>query len=248
MKQHRFYIGPVELQDHMDIHDAAIVHQWFRVLRFRADREVVLFNEQSQQAVYRIDSIDKKQAAVTKRRDMQPEVPTQHVQLCFALLKKDKNELVLQKATELGVSVFAPLISDRCDRPQVSAQRMERWQLIVREAAEQCGRSDIPQILPVSTLAECLDSTGGSHTRVVAEQHPDDPQSVAGDTARSSQLSRQDEGDCTPTALFVGPEGGWSDAEKARFAELADMQYKVCSQFTLRAETASIVAVSQIFT
>lgn len=159
--------------------------------------------------------------------ELQPSLPKRVLYLCFASLKKDKNEWILQKGTELGVSHFVPLISERTEKLGWDEKRAQK---IVIEAAEQCGRTDIPRLrepLKVQTLIHELQSKTQMY---VAEQG-------------TNVVSKNDLPDNKPIAVLVGPEGGWSDAEKSLFDEL-NIEHLSLGQFTLRAETAAITAAA----
>jgi 16S rRNA (uracil1498-N3)-methyltransferase len=155
-------------------------------------------------------------------------VPKNNIYLCFSLLKKDKNDWVLQKATELGVSHFVPLL---CDRTEKSGFNPDRAQKIVIEAVEQCGRSDIPRIHEPITPEKLIDELFEKVDLLVAEQgspiRTHDPELIAQ----------------KPQAILIGPEGGWTDEEKQLFAD-KKLKHLALSEFTLRAETAAITAAA----
>ncbi|MFT4532637.1 MAG: 16S rRNA (uracil1498-N3)-methyltransferase [Candidatus Saccharimonadales bacterium] len=227
MKLHRFYLGNTPLTRDFWMDDEHLFHQWTKVLRFDVDREVELFNSLGEDRLYKILKVGDNAAHVELITDMTPKLPKRELYLCFSLLKKDKNDWVLQKGTELGVSHFVPLVSDRTEKTGFNTERAQK---IVIEAAEQSGRSDIPRlrepITPKSLIHELKDKV---HL-LIAEQSSADPQ--------PSTLNPQ-----SPLAVLVGPEGGWTDKEKQMFTD-EGVQHIAISEFTLRAETAAITAAA----
>jgi 16S rRNA (uracil1498-N3)-methyltransferase len=233
MRLHRFYISPqTQLVHDLWLRNEQLLHQWNKVLRMAAGNELVLFNGIDHDRLYRIDILNQKEAHLLHVTDLHRNVPKYEVYLFWSLLKRDKNDWVLQKCTELGVSHFVPILAERCERIDLSQVRSERWHKIVIEAAEQCGRSDIPVLRqPMSVLA----AIKGYHhemTLCVADQLNEDNISVANITK-------------TARGVFIGPEGGWSDSEKLLF-EQSQLARLHLGSFTLRAETAAVTAASKL--
>ncbi len=223
MKLHRFYVGNKVLEHTFWIDDEALFHQWIRVLRFDLNRELVLFNDTTETRLYRITKIGTNAVQLTLVTELEPQVPDKNMYLCFSILKKDKTDWVLQKATELGVRHFTPLLADRTEKTGWNKERAEK---IVIEAAEQCGRSDVPRLRDPITPEKLIVELNGSVPVVVAEQ---------GDHQTYSNLDN--------VAILIGPEGGWSDAEKELF-ESKNLPHYSISPFTLRAETACVAAAT----
>ena len=143
MKLHRFYTGDTHLERDFWMKDEHLFHQWTRVLRFQVDRELVLFNKNQEERLYKIVKIGDNAVHLELVTELVGKTPKKDLYLCFSLLKKDKNDWVLQKGTELGVRHFVPLICDRTEKTGFDTERAEK---IVVEAAEQCGRADIPRV------------------------------------------------------------------------------------------------------
>ncbi len=232
MKIHRFYVGDKKILLRQDfwIHDPSLIKQWSKVLRFRPLQQVVLFDDQDDR-LYQIVVINTEEAHVKQITELQKTLPNKEVYLAWAILKKDKNDWVIQKSTELGVSHFIPIIADRCDRVDLSAAKKERLETIAREASEQCGRGDIPKIREVLRLSTLTDEFVGKAKIIVCEQFDNHVE--------------KDIDDDRPTVIIIGPEGGWSDAEKQLFLD-KNIEHLSLSKFTLRAETACIVAAAKL--
>lgn len=223
MRVHRFFVGDeIELKKDFWLHDEAMLWQWNKVLRFKEDQQVILFDGRQTDRLYKIAKLDKTEAHLTMVTELEQSLPDKHVYLFWSLLKKDNNELILQKATELGVTNFVPLITDRVIKKEFNIERAEK---IVREASEQCGRSDIPKIRePI-------------HIKKALVEYEDVKIYICHQGEKRTDLKDQKIG------LVIGPEGGWSDDE-LDFFKAQNYEHLALSKFTLRAETAVIVASS----
>lgn len=230
---HRFFVGTeLELTHDFWLHDERLLRQWRKVLRYQPGQEVVLFDGVERDRLYRIEEIDKQQAHLILVTDFERKVPTKDIYLLWSLLKKDKNDWVLQKCTELGVSHFLPLLAERSEK---TGFNLERAQKIVIEAAEQCGRSDIPNVREPMLVTTALDELAGKIILHVAEQQSE----------QDSQLPSSNHHLPDARGVLIGPEGGWSDSEKQLFKD-HELHHLNLHNFTLRAETAAVAAVSKL--
>jgi 16S rRNA (uracil1498-N3)-methyltransferase len=228
---HRFYIGEtkdrsgkLDLTEHVWINDFGLANQIIKVLRMREGEQIILFDGEGLERLYKINELEEKAVHLVHETDMQPRIPKRKVLLAWSLLKKDKNEWVIQKATELGVSHFLPIITERTEKTGFDEGRAHK---IAIEASEQCGRHDIPKVQEPQSLQS-----------VVGEYHEHIPVFYAdmeGDQPLVSELDK--------VLVLVGPEGGWSDKEREYFAQKS-IPHIGLGDFTLRAETACIQAVS----
>lgn len=228
MRVHRFYVGDrIQLQADFWLHDEALLWQWNKVLRFRPDQQIILFDGVQTERLYTVTELSKTEAHLEMVTELKQVLPKRHVYLFWSLLKKDNNELILQKATEAGISNFVPILSDRSIK---TGFNLERAHKIVVEASEQCGRSNIPEVREPLHLQKALEQYKEHLTFLVCqqEQTPDfRPQA--------------DE----KYGILIGPEGGWSDVELQNF-ETQKFQHISLGDFVYRAETAAIVAASKL--
>lgn len=229
MKIHRFYVSDIRLEQDFWFSDKAILHQWVKVLRFRAGQKIVLFDGRAHDRLYTITSITPEEAHLALVTEQKRHVPNKELYLFWSLLKKDKNDWVLQKCTELGVGHFVPVVADRSEK---TGFNIERAQKIIIEASEQCGRSDIPTVQSAMRPETIIDHYTGKVELYVCEQHTE--------TITEKRLKQTSE----PVGLFIGPEGGWTEDEKALFAD-KNVGLLPLHTFTLRAETAAVAAVVQ---
>jgi 16S rRNA (uracil1498-N3)-methyltransferase len=231
MKLHRFYLPNNDLTHDFWMKDNVLFHQWTRVLRFYEGREVVLFNDKREERLYKIAQIGDDAIHLELVTELEPKLPKTDIYLCFSLLKKDKNDWVLQKATELGVSHFVPLL---CDRTEKTGFDVDRAKKIVIEASEQCGRTDIPRIREPITPDKIIDELTNKVDIYVAEQGSPNLQSTNSNPQSKNSI-----------AVLVGPEGGWTDEEKELFRD-KEVKSLAISEFTLRAETAAISVIGMM--
>lgn len=167
-----------------------------------------------------------------------PESPLR-LELAVALLKGEKFDLVVQKATELGVSSIVPLITKQADvrlrDEHDGARRVTRWQRIALEAAKQSGRALVPTIHAPRLYASLVEALFEKDVRrvIFTEREGD---------ALSSLIEQAGTGVTAATAL-VGPEGGWTDEELEQARE-AGWHLVTLGGRTLRAETAAITVAA----
>lgn len=225
MKLHRFYTPDLKLEHEIWFTAPEILHQWTKVLRFRVGQRVVLFDGIERDVLYKITEISSKEAHLELITQYQPKLPHKDIYLFWSLLKKDKNDWVLQKCTELGVSHFVPLIADRSEKTGFNIERAKK---IVIEASEQCGRSDIPTIRDVMHVSNALEQYNDKIDLYICEQDSD---------------SKQSENE--KVGVLIGPEGGWSDEEKTMFINLT-IKHLNLHDFTLRAETAAVASALKL--
>ncbi|MDP9362509.1 MAG: 16S rRNA (uracil(1498)-N(3))-methyltransferase [Acidobacteriota bacterium] len=147
--------------------------------------------------------------------------------LAMAIINLDKFDLVLQKATELGVCSIIPLVTERVEiRPERYRGKAERWRKIVFEAVKQSGRSVIPAVEEPTEFGDVMKRDG---LKIIFD---------AGAPPATKQSSN-------PATLFIGPEGGWSDGE-LRVARAHGCTFERLGVRRLRAETAAIVATALV--
>jgi 16S rRNA (uracil1498-N3)-methyltransferase len=190
-----------------------------RVVRVRDGEEVEVFNGRGEGffGVYEGDAV--RLTAPAPDREAAAEV-----HLAMAIIQLDKFELVLQKATELGVRSFIPMITERVElRPERYKGKQERWRKIVFEAVKQSGRTRIPEIEEPQTFDEVIQRAG---TKIIFDA----------DTPATQQPGN-------PATLLIGPEGGFSEAE-LQAACANNCAFRQLGPRRLRAETAAIVAVA----
>jgi 16S rRNA (uracil1498-N3)-methyltransferase len=161
--------------------------------------------------------------------------PAPAVTLCLALIKFDRFEWAVEKATELGVTRIVPVAASRSERGlfEGGQKRAKRWRRIAHEASEQSRRLQVPEIDAPVKLSQAL--RDASTHRFWCDERAGAPPLV--------QVFQPGPGDST--ALLIGPEGGWTDPERQQFAA-AGWSAVSLGPLVLRAETAVCAALAAI--
>ena len=149
--------------------------------------------------------------------------------LCPALLKKDRFDLVLEKATELGVARIQPVLTRRCVADKLNP---ERAQAIVTEAAEQCARTALPDLDQPVPLEALLKDWPEERTLFFADELGGEPAAQAFAVGGA------------PAAILTGPEGGFDDRERALLRAHPGVKPITLGPRILRGETAAIAALA----
>ena len=160
--------------------------------------------------------------------------PPVRITLCAALIKFDRFEWVIEKATELGVDRVLPVETARCEKGllEASRKRTERWTRIARESSQQSRRVRAPEILPAVRFDRSLATEAGYRYFLEETTAPALLRILPGSRSHADRL-----------ALLVGPEGGWLDAEREA-AAAAHWQSASLGPLVLRAETAATAAIA----
>jgi 16S rRNA (uracil1498-N3)-methyltransferase len=236
---HRFFVPSESRSGHHVTLTGDIAHQIARVLRLRANEAIVLIPTDGADAVeWRIRLVLVEARAVrgdiVAERPALPE-PTCAVTLCAALLKGERFDWLLQKATELGVAAIQPIVTAHTIRKVApdDGHALERWRRIVTEAAEQSGRGRVPTLrgpVPLDGLADAVAA----------------PLFVAHETVAARTLAEAIPAEADRVAVAIGPEGGFSGREVERLvAEVGAIPVSLGPR-VLRAETAAITAVTLV--
>lgn len=202
-----------------------------RVLRMSVGDRLVLFNGEGGQYPATISAVDKKSVMTTTDgfEDIEHESMLE-LHLGIAISRGDRMDWVVQKATELGVSVIAPLLSERTEvrlRGEREEKKRRHWQQVTVSACEQCGRNRLPRILPLQALDQWIGSVR-TDARLVLDHR-------AGNiTAAAAPAS---------VALLVGPEGGLTEAEISAAAAQGFTALRLGPR-VLRTETAPLAAIA----
>lgn len=228
MKLHRFFVeGKIPTSGEFSVANEALLNQWRNVLRMEDGDKVILFDGRGDESLCEFVSptgkIGKKNALLKVLETKKGLAPSRDVTLYLALIKKDNFEFALEKATELGVSRIVPVQADRSEKKGVNYERAEK---ILREASEQSGRATVPTISEIISVEELpkeivvFDPRGKLSSREYFAKHT-----------------------TSPISLFIGPEGGFTDAEMESF-RTRNIPVVTTGAQILRAETAVIVALT----
>jgi len=229
---HRFFLPPASFSAGEVQFGQEATHQIVRVLRLRRHDEVIALDGTGMEYVVRLEELQPTvTGSISERRANQAE-PRTHVTLYLGMLKAAKFELVLQKGTEIGVSRFVPILTERAVAAEPAAARQRRFDTIVSEAAEQSGRGRIPEVGTPLAFGDALTQATGIKILLWEDEHTtglgDIPLEVG-----------------APVNLFIGPEGGFSITEVA-LARDAGAAVASLGRRILRAETAAMVVAALV--
>ncbi|HYM61489.1 MAG TPA: RsmE family RNA methyltransferase [Thermoanaerobaculia bacterium] len=223
---HRFCVSGPIAADSVVALEGEELHHAARVARVRTGEQVELFDGHGRAVAGRIEVLETNRVLIRVEQEIESREARVAVTLAMAIINLDRFELVLQKATELGVATIVPLVSDRVEiRAERYAGKEERWRRIVLEAVKQCGRAAIPAITAPVRFDE-IAGRGAAAILFDADAVP-----------TSEPLTGE------PMTLLVGPEGGWSDRELA-LARDRGCRFRRLGPRRLRAETAAIAGMA----
>jgi 16S rRNA (uracil1498-N3)-methyltransferase len=212
--------APVEL-------DTAQANYLGNVMRLGTGAEVLVFDGQSGEWLARIaETAKKRMSLAVERRTREPEV-IPDVWVAFAPVKRGQTDLLVEKATELGAARLMPVITQRTIAERV---KLERLELIAIEAAEQCGRTRLPEIAQAVPLKALLTNREPDRRLYFADEAGGEP--VASAFEPGSAL------------LLVGPAGGFTDEERALIRAAPNAVPISLGPRILRAETAALAGLA----
>jgi len=240
MKIHRFYVPEdvvetlvnnktveITTEDSDQYFDGEeFIHQVTHVLRFEEGDIFHVFNNTEGEYTVSLLSGHKKamQIKLESRVEDNESDNTINITLAMSLIKKDKFELVTEKATELGVKDILPMMTERVVQKHLSNDRLLR---ITKEASEQCGRVDIPQVSDTESLSDILKNVKDYDLCLYGNME-----------GEVSFMNIKKEG-VKNILVFIGPEGGWTEKEIEMFEKVGVKSISIHAN-TLRAETAAI--------
>jgi len=208
--------------------DAAPTNYLGNVLRLGVGAELLLFDGASGEWLARIaDAGKKRMTLAVERRTREPEtIPD--VWLAFAPVKRAQTDWLVEKATELGVARLLPVMTQRT---AVERVKLERLEAIAIEAAEQCGRTLLPAIAEPVSLKQLLAGRDGARRLYFADEGGGEPAARAFASGAAA-------------LIVTGPEGGFTDEERALIRAAANAVPVSLGPRILRAETAALTALA----
>jgi 16S rRNA (uracil1498-N3)-methyltransferase len=207
-----------------------------RVLRAEAGQQ---FEISDNKCVYlaEIDGFKKGSVSFRVLERMEAQAPPVRLTLLASLIKFDRFEWIVEKATELGVESMVPVIAERSEKglSQAATKRVERWRRIAVESSQQARRDRLPEIGSCIALAEAL--TAPARYRYFLEEE----RGAAPLLAALPELARRSPADTV--CLLAGPEGGWTAEERQAASDYGWLPVSLGPQI-LRTETAVIAALA----
>ncbi|MFZ1744126.1 MAG: 16S rRNA (uracil(1498)-N(3))-methyltransferase [Pontixanthobacter sp.] len=209
--------------------DGNQAHYLAKVMRITAGDTLILCDDQTGEWSAVVSAVERRSVAVTVSRQLREREQVPDLWLCPALLKKDRFDFVLEKATELGVRRIAPIVTRRCVADKLNAERAKS---IVTEAAEQCARTALPELASVVKFSQLIQDWPADRTLFFADE-------MGGMDAVKAFSTH-----AGPAALITGPEGGFDDAEREILLAQNNVVPITLGPRILRGETATMAAIS----
>lgn len=208
-------------------------HYLTAVLRLKLGSRLLVFNGRDGEWAAVLAEIAKRGAALLVESQTRPQEAGPDIDYLFAPLKRSRLDYLVQKATEMGVARLRPVITDRTIAERVNGERM---QANVIEAAEQCGILRVPEVDPPAKLNEILQSWDPSRHIVFCDE----------DAQGSSPIETLERLAPGPLAVLVGPEGGFSPAERERLLGKAYVVPLSLGPRIMRADTAAVAVLALV--
>jgi 16S rRNA (uracil1498-N3)-methyltransferase len=235
MRLTRIYVDePLAVGQQLVLPEQAATHLT-RVLRLRAGAGLSLFNGHGGEYQAELVAIERgaARAAILKQLPIERESPLR-LRLLQGISRGERMDLIVQKATELGIEQLVPIAAEhgvvKLD-PIQGIRRVEHWQSIAISACEQCGRNRIPAISPVVTLARALEALPADSARLLLD--PEGAMTLATVAVAGA------------ATVLIGPEGGWSESER-RLCERAGISSCRLGPRVLRTETAPLAVLAAL--
>ena len=197
------------------------------VMRLGVDGEALLFDGANGEWLARVAEAGKKRMTLSVERQTREQESVPDLWLAFAPVKRSQTDWLVEKATELGIARLMPVTTQRTIVDRVKLERLES---IAVEAAEQCNRTTVPAIDEPVSLTAFLRSRDPERTLYFADESGGEP---------AAQAFRPG-----PAVILTGPEGGFTDEERAAIRSSENMVAISLGPRILRAETAALAAVT----
>ena len=214
-----------------------------RVLRLGAGAPVRVFNGRDGEWDAVIDTVEGRSVLLKVKAERRGQAAAPDLILLFAPLKKTRTDFVVEKATELGVSLIQPVMTEYTQSARVRADRLQK---IALEAAEQTERLDLPVVREAAYLGAALDALEAGCPVYYCDEAGDDPTAAwGGETGRAPAMAQVLKAyPAQRGAILIGPEGGFSPTERASLRARENVHQVSLGPRILRAETAAVSAIT----
>ena len=231
-------------------------HYLARVMRVAPGDAVILCDDMTGEWAARVADAGKRDVLLEVAERLREREAVPDLWLCPALLKKDRFDLILEKATELGAARIQPLVTRRCVADKLN---LERARTITTEAAEQCARTALPELADPIKLDALLaswpndralffaDENGGEHAAEAFASLGESPRRrgpQAGEREPEGGPRLRGGSQGAKAAILTGPEGGFDEAERAAIRAHPAARPITLGPRILRGETAAIAALA----
>lgn len=235
---HRFFIPPEDIHTEQVFLRGQVARQVARVLRLKTGAECVVLDNHGSQYMVSLDEINPDLCTGRILNMSAAEEPDVRLLMMLCLTQREKFEWMLQKCTEVGAAAFLPVISQRSlvqDEAEVR-RKYDRWEGILREAAEQSGRGAIPALHPVLHFESVVKQAVNEYPlRII-------PWEAEKKTGLKAVLKEEES---KQVAVLIGPEGGFAE-EEVGLAISSGFRPVTLGRRILRMETAAVVSAALI--
>lgn len=204
-------------------------HYLFNVLRLSRGQFVTLFNGRDGAWLAEITQATKRGGALVCQHQSAPQQMPPDLWLIFAPIKKARTDFIVEKAAELGAARILPVQTEFTNSERI---RRDRLQAHAIEAAEQCGGTYVPPVAELQPLSKLLAEWDSARALIFADE------ALVGQGRAAATLPPP------PAAILIGPEGGFSEAERARLRALPCIHPLALGPRILRADTAAVAALT----
>jgi 16S rRNA (uracil1498-N3)-methyltransferase len=236
----RFFVPKKNLGDQRGVIDGAELLHLRKVLRLVVGDHITVFDDAGWEHEAVIRALSAEQGEIEIVNSYQPATESDvRTILALGLTKGEKMDFVVEKATELGAHAIVPFTSEfsvpKLDERKFAA-RAARWEKIALAAVKQCGRTRLPEVLPLRDFEALVSGDWGQSLKLFFWEKED---------TQSLRAAREKHGEAKAVLLVVGPEGGFSAAEAA-LARAHGFEPVHLGPRILRAETAAVAALSLV--
>jgi 16S rRNA (uracil1498-N3)-methyltransferase len=204
-------------------------HYLFGVMRLTQGSRILLFNGRDGEYLAEVSQAGKRGGVLTCLEQTRPLQMPPNLWLIFAPIKKARTDFIVEKAVEMGVARLLPVQTEFTNSERI---RRDRLQAHALEAAEQCGATFVPEVAELQRFDRLIDSW------------PADRQLLFCDEARAGAKDTLAGASRGPWAILIGPEGGFSNNERARLGKLPQLTQICLGPRILRADTAAVAALT----
>ena len=206
-------------------------HYLFGVMRRGVGDGVLLFDGQNGEWLAEVVEAGKRGGTLSLRTQTKPQQMPPDLWLVFAPIKKARTDFIVEKAAEMGAAKIMPVQSDYTNSERI---RQDRLQAHAVEAAEQCGGTYVPEVTELTKLSALLDHWPAERQLMFCDEAMVGQASVLHSAAQAG----------APWAILIGPEGGFSEAERKRLHALPYAHPVSLGPRILRADTAAVAAMA----
>ncbi|MGR3792724.1 16S rRNA (uracil(1498)-N(3))-methyltransferase [Vannielia sp. SX4] len=203
-------------------------HYLFAVMRLEVGDGVLLFNGEAGEWLAEVIVANKRNPVLECRAQSGPQVSPPDLWLLFAPIKKARTDFIVEKAAEMGARRIVPVLTEFTNAERVKVDRLQAHAV---EAAEQCGGTFVPKVAEPVKLVNFLDAWPQERSLMFCNE------ALVGEDRKLG-------GTLGPWAVLIGPEGGFSDAERERLSELPQAHAVSLGPRILRADTAAVAALT----